>query len=537
MPKHDHSSKRNRLPLLASWLRSHKLDLAVAVLLLAVSATVSGINMADYPQRFEDEGTYVSQAWAVKEKGELAHYTYWYDHPPAGWIQIAGHQLFTNALERYGSAIAGGREFMLLLHSATLVLLFALARRLGIGSVAAGLGVLAYGLSPLAVEFSRYVMLDNVALPWLLAAFLLALSPSRHLVAAIGAALCMAIAILSKETFVILLPVLLYALWRNGDRRNRRYQMAAFGVVFVMISGLYILYAVLKKELLPGNGHVSLLGSLYWQLFGREGSGSILVQGSGSHGLLNYWLNIDRFLLLAGVISLPFAFIYRKLHAAAFSLLINLALMLRSGYMPFPYVIVLLPFSALVFAGVLHYAVIAPLMARVSLIRRLISGAVAVLLTVVAVSLVAPDWQAKLSVLTTVDQDESSRETIDWIAENVSRDNLLIVESALWTDLVQHGFDEPEPVWLYKTETDPEVAKEIGSWKNIDYVILNGPTVGSAGFNNAFPTVSQAIDNAELVREFGSDNQKLLIYKVNSPAARNKTKSGESEWSYAQAKK
>jgi 4-amino-4-deoxy-L-arabinose transferase-like glycosyltransferase len=521
MNNHDNLSKLNRLSLLTSWMRIHKLDLAIVVLLLAVSVTVSGVNMADYPQRFEDEGTYISQAWAFKEKGELAHYTYWYDHPPAGWIQIAGHQLFTNALERYGSAVAGGREFMLLLHLATIVLLFALARRLSIGSVAAGLGVLTYGLSPLAVEFSRYVMLDNVALPWLLAAFLLALSPSRHLVTAIGAALCMAIAILSKETFLILLPVLMYALWGNGDQRNRRYQMAAFGVVFVMISGLYILYAALKKELFPGDGHVSLLGTIYWQLFGREGSGSILATDSGSRGLLNYWLNLDPFLLLAGVISLPFTFIYRKLHVVALALLISLALMLRSGYLPFPYVIVLLPFSTLVFAGVLHNVVIVPLKARVSLIRRFISGAVAVLLTVVAIGLVAPDWQAKLYALNTVDQDESSRETVDWIAENVSRDNLLIVESALWTDLVQQGFDQPEPVWLYKTETDPEVAKEIGSWQNIDYVILNGSTVGDAGFSNAFPTVSQAIDNAELVGEFGQDNQKLLIYKVNSPAERN----------------
>jgi hypothetical protein len=283
-----------------------------------------------------------------------------------------------------------------------------------------------------------------------------------------------------------------------------------------MISGLYFLYAILKKELFPGDGHVSLLGTLYWQLFGREGSGSILVTDSGSRGMLNYWLNIDRFLLLAGVIALPFAFIYRKLRVVAFALLISLALMLRNGYLPYPYVVVLLPFCALVFAGVLQNAVIAPLTARVSLIRRLISGAVAVLLIVVAVSLVAPDWQAKLSVLTTVDQDISSRETVDWIAENVSRDNLLIVESALWTDLVQHGFDQPKPVWLYKTETDPEVAKKIGSWQGIDYVILNGPTVSATGFNNAFPTVSQAIVNAKLVREFGRDNQKILVYKVTS---------------------
>jgi 4-amino-4-deoxy-L-arabinose transferase-like glycosyltransferase len=157
------------------WIRRHKLDSAIITVLLLIAGTVSAVNMTGYPQRFEDEGTYISQAWAIKEQGTLTHYTYWYDHPPVGWIQMAGHLALTGALDRYGSAISAGREFMLLLHLATIVLLFALARRLGIGSIAAGIGTLAYGLSPLVVEFSRYVLLDNVALPWLLAAFLLAL--------------------------------------------------------------------------------------------------------------------------------------------------------------------------------------------------------------------------------------------------------------------------------------------------------------------------------------------------------------------------
>ena len=498
------------------WLKRHKLDVVILGLLVVISGLVSATNMTGYPERFEDEGTYVSQAWALKERGTLTHYTYWYDHPPAGWVQIAGWFSATQGLDRYGSAITAGREFMLVLHLATIVLLFALARRLGIGSIAAGIGTLAYALSPLVVEFSRYVLLDNVALPWLLGAFVLALSPRRHLLAAIGAAVCMATAILSKETFLALLPVLLYALWRNGDIRNRRYVLTAFGVIFIMLSGVYVLYAILKNELLPGDGHVSLLGTLFWQLADRQGSGSILDAGSGTRGLLNYWLNIDHWLLLAGSIAAPIALFFRKLRVAAFALLIGLGLLLRTGYLPFPYVVVLLPFAAITLAGVLHYALIAPLTKRgLAVAWRLAAGTALVALFVGVVVFVAPNWQTKLHTLVTVDQDASSRQAIAWIDRHVGRSNRLVVESALWTDLQAKGFNRPDPVWLYKTETDPEVTSIVAGGKNIDYVVLNGPTVGAKSFANSFPNVNRALQRADLVASFGQDNQKVLVYKIH----------------------
>jgi hypothetical protein len=140
----------------------------------------------------------------------------------------------------------------------------------------------------------------------------------------------------------------------------------------------------------------------------------------------------------------------------------------------------------------------------------------AVVLVAIAAVFVAPGWHSKLTALTTIDQDASSRQAVDWIGASVSRDSRLVVESALWSDLEQRGFSNPEPVWLYKTETDPEVTQGLGGPQGIDYVILNGPTVGAPNFKATFPTVSQAIGNGELVAEFGSDNQKILVYKINN---------------------
>lgn len=521
MTTHEKTEKKrtNVFRKVAGFLRSHKVDTMVVTSLLVISGMVSGLNMANYPQRFEDEGTYVSQAWAVKEEGELAHYTYWYDHPPLAWIQMAGYDLITGSNDRYGSAIGAGREFMLVLHLATIVLLYALARRLGLGYVLAGVTGALYALSPLAVEFSRYVLLDNIALPWLLAAFLLALSPRRNLAAVVGSALCMMVAVLSKETFLIFLPALLYALLQTSDRRNRRFMLTAFLVVFGLSTAFYALYAALKNELFPGEGHVSLLGTLFWQVSGREGSGSIFDPHSGTRGLVGYWLNIDFWLIAAGAIAAPFALIRKHARPLAVAMLISLGMLLREGYLPYPYIIALLPFAALMVGVVLHSFIAIPLRnarakrGKLPLVRRISALTAAVVLTVTSAIVLVPAWQPKLATMMTSDPDASSRQAVAWVDQNVSRDKRLVVESALWSDLERKGFNSPQPVWIYKTETDPEVQKEVSGWEGIDYLILNGPTL-QASTRDKFPTVFEAIDHAKVVAEFGSDEHKVVIMEV-----------------------
>src|SRR5437667_261399 len=83
-----------------------------------------------------------------------------------------------------------------------------LVPRLGRRRWAAAAAVLLFAASPLAVPYHRMVLLDNLAVPWLLAAFGLALSPQRRLWAAAGSGLCFAAAVLSKETVLVLLPIL-----------------------------------------------------------------------------------------------------------------------------------------------------------------------------------------------------------------------------------------------------------------------------------------------------------------------------------------
>lgn len=62
-----------------------RIGVVLSVLLVGLAQLV---NVTGWPVFGDDEGTYTAQAWAVLH-GDLAHYTYWYDHPPAGWIQLA----------------------------------------------------------------------------------------------------------------------------------------------------------------------------------------------------------------------------------------------------------------------------------------------------------------------------------------------------------------------------------------------------------------------------------------------------------------
>jgi 4-amino-4-deoxy-L-arabinose transferase-like glycosyltransferase len=139
----------------------------------------------------------------------LAHYTYWYDHPPLGRLLIAAWTTVTGAFSRASSAVAAGRGFTLVVQFASAALLYALARRLELRRPAAAACLLLFSLSPLALGFHRAVYLDNVATPFLLAAFVLALSPEHRLSAHAGAGLCFAAAVLAKETSLLLAPALL----------------------------------------------------------------------------------------------------------------------------------------------------------------------------------------------------------------------------------------------------------------------------------------------------------------------------------------
>jgi hypothetical protein len=485
------------------WLRAHWLSLLIGTAVIVAVGLVHAIGYDRFPGRgTDDEGTYVSQAWAVQYWHAMAHYTYWYDHPPFGWITMAAYNWATNAFERLPDSVTVGREFMISVKVVSAAMIYLLARRLGYHRLMAAGAVLLFGLSPLAVVYQRMVYLDNIAVMWALAALALAASPRRSLAAAAGSAACFSMAILTKETIVVLLPALFLLVWQQTSPATRRYTIALFLTVLGMLVFSYPLYAILKNELFEGPGHVSLIWTIKWQLFNREASGSLLDPSSETYSIARSWVEKDPLLLGAGAVLAPIALLIRRCRAVALALSIQIVMTFRNGYLPFPYVIGLLPFAALTVAGVADWLCKGPA-ARgwLPAMARMAGTVVVVGALAVSVHLVGPAWERGVHQATTEDDSQPYRDALAYVVSRVPRGSILLVDNNMWTDLVRHGFN-PNPVWFYKLDLDPTIrAKYQNGWRDFDFIVLSQYTATTLG---DLPMVREAIDHSEVVADFGN---------------------------------
>ncbi|HVD14076.1 MAG TPA: hypothetical protein VNK73_06480 [Actinomycetota bacterium] len=506
------------------WALDHWTSLTLLAALLVVVGVVHAVGMSGAPQRVDDEGTYVAQAWAVLHRHTLAHYTYWYDHPPLGWLLLAAWTGITGGFSRAANAVAAGREFMLVTQLVSAGLLYGLARRLELRRPAAAAGVLLFALSPLALSFHRGVYLDNAATPFVLAAFLLALSPSHRLAAHAAGGLAMAAAVLAKETSLLLLPALLWQYWQVSDWRTRRYSIALASSLFVLVVSAYALYALLRGELLPGPGHVSLFDAVRFQLAGRSPSGSPFDPGSAAHRTIQGWLGLDPWLLGAAVVLVPAGLAIRRLRGVTAAFAILAAMALRPGYLPVPLVIAMLPFASLLVAGVAdaawgtqahprHLAGPHGAASRRLAARPLLVGCVLLLAAV----LVAPGWLVRDRDLMTVDHDAPFRQAEAWIGAKMPGDARLLVDDAVWVDLVSKGRPAERVVWFYKLDTDRDVqARYPRGWQDFHYVMS---TPSLRGFPDSLPQVAQAMRHSRVVASFGRGPGRVEIRRVQTVPA------------------
>jgi 4-amino-4-deoxy-L-arabinose transferase-like glycosyltransferase len=501
-----------------AWARAHRSDLVVLAPLLVVVGVVNAVGMGAFPGHLnDDEGTYVAQAWAVVTQGSLAHYTYAYDHPPLGWITIAAWAALTDGYARVSSALMVGREAMLICTAVSTAFVYALARRTGLPRWAAGTAVVLFGLSPVALQFHRMVFLDNLSTMWVLAALVLASSRRQSLAAAVAAGTCFGAAVLTKETFVVLLPALVYALAQHSNRSTRRWRMPAAAAASFAVVAFYPLYAMVKSELVPGPGHVSLIGAALWQLTGRAGSGSVFDPTSGASQLVTGWLGVDAWLLLGGLVLAPVAVVHRQARPVVLSLVLLVAVLLRGGYLPYPYVIAFLPFDALVVATaatlVWRWSGRATALrggpAALRFALRWIAPLVPVALAMTLVVAVAPGWARSAGHAMTARDTEPVVQATAWIEANVDKDAVIIVDDYVWTDLAEAGFTKR--VWTYKADLDPAVQRELlpDGWRSVQYVALPARAKDTLA---ELPTVQATLEHSVVVADFG--HGELVVRRV-----------------------
>ncbi|MBB4712943.1 hypothetical protein BJ965_002825 [Streptomyces luteogriseus] len=513
-----------------SRLRSSRPDLILCGLLLAAILVVQGWNIADYPALSDDEGTYLAQAWSVQQGNGLAHYTYWYDHPPLGWIQIAVLTWIPALISPESMTVGTMRAAMLVISGISAVLIFVLGRRLALPRWAAALGMVFFGLSPLSIVLQREIFLDNLAVMWTLLAFTLAASPSRHLWHHFGAGIAAATAVLTKETMLVVLPALFLTMWRHSHRDTRKFALTGAVTACTLIGFAYPLFALLKGELLPGAGHVSLWDGVKYQMT-RPGSGFILDQGSGSWGVLQSWLYYDRILPLGGLagallllVTWRWSVTARALAGPALAVAILAALALRpNGYLPAMYVIQALPFLALVLAGGTASVAHGVLRRwRSEAEKRYVSAGrytLAAVLALAAGAYVVPHWYDGARTAVTTDANAPYKAASKWLATEVEdpERTRVLVDDALWLDLVHQGYRPGLGViWFYKADLDPAVTKTMPrGWKDLDYVVAS-PTVRRDAAD--LPNVKAAMEHSDPVATFGTGEDRIEIRQIKTSA-------------------
>jgi 4-amino-4-deoxy-L-arabinose transferase-like glycosyltransferase len=504
-----------------AWLRKHRVSLCILIPLLAIVGLAMAWNLQGYPGRVnDDEGTYTAEAWAIIHLHRLAPYTYWYDHPPVGWATIAVWAWLTNGFHRLPRAVMVSREVMWLATMATSGLLYGLARRLELRRSGAAIAVLLFGLSPLAIWYHRTVSLDNLSTMWAIAAFMIAASRRRSMGAAFWSAVCFAAATLSKETVAVVLPALIWQLWQHTDRRTRSWNLGIFGAAYLLIICFYPLFAILRGELVPGPGHVSLIGSAIYQLLSRQASGSLLDPHSGTFAMAYSWVSLDPWLALGGVTAILTGFLIRRLRPMALALLLQLLVMVKGGYVPFAFGVGMLPFAALLIAGTLDslwnspvhrslysLAIKRPKTPWLYYPGRVPAIAVALIFAVVAM----PHWINFLAQQSKSDDFANEQAATQWVIRHAQKNQIVVVDDYPWLDIRLKS--RATPLWLWKIDSDPQVMRELlpHGYKSITYMELEQRSSLTFSALPGRPTLQQAFDHSRIVARFGS----MEIFKIS----------------------
>jgi Dolichyl-phosphate-mannose-protein mannosyltransferase len=581
---------RLRAFLLRMW-RPRRAGILWLLPVVVAGAVVHAWGMTNFPRWVDDPGTYLSQAWSVQYEHNLSPYSYFYDHAPGGWIQIALWSMLTRGFDRYDSAMAFGNECMLISKVASIVLLYWLGRRLRFSRPAAAAAGLIFALNPLALAYTRWTFLDNLVTPWILLAFALALSRRRTLFGAVGAGLAFAIAALTKETTLVLAPALLWALVQNSDRRNRAHVVVMSCGLSLLVMATYPVYALTKGEFFEGPGHNSLLGTARWQLLDRQASGSILDPASSVSRTVSQWLTYDPTLVAGGLLAVPLLLLVARLRPVAICLLLQAVVVARGGYVPAMQVVNILPWCCLAVPGAVEVLRGNPLLRTVFGRRRrrhrpapdtapavMVSGedlarlgpwspslfepggqhmppmpqvprprpssepmaaaptpaparrrlrvrdarrswapasvvrTVAVLAAVAALTVdVAPRWGTELVFMTTVSAPPELAQATGWVADNVPRDQVVVVHDAIWTDLVQrYGFPKDDVIMAYKLDADPAVHARL---THLDYLVV--PDWYYTIKDGKYPTLIEAQHHAVPAAHFGAGPDAVTVWRVS----------------------
>jgi len=527
-----HQKETTRKGRINSVFSPRLLNGCAMVAAMVIAALFTGLNMFHFPQYESDEGTYMSSAWAMFERGDLSYYTYTYDHPVLGWFQLGLWTELLGGFFSFGmSSVDTGRVLMLLVAILSTLLIFLIVRKATGRTVAALLAAVIFAASPLAVELHRQVWLDNLATFWILVSLYALIAADGRLSRIFVSAIAFGIAFWTKEIFAIFLPGMLYLAYVQAHVAHRRFAFGLWGATAFSAMSLFLLQAFLKDELLPpgvlwssDEPHVSLVDTYLYQVARGNGEGLLSPEGP-FRTFLGQWVGVDYLLMVGGLAAVG----------------VGLLLWRKDRYL---FGVSILTLSCLLFLGrggvVLHYYVI-PLLVLFTLavgllVGRLANAAIgrgvpqrvaALVFLVFTVMLIQGDVHANSSNFTN-DRTTAQRETVRWIADNLPSDSVIIMDAYPWVELHDPsyigGSTFKNAHYFQRALNDPAIRAGVlrDDWRTIDYLV-HSPTVEKdfswisgqiEGEGESLPLIGDARENSDALQTFRSGDWEMEIRRV-----------------------
>lgn len=489
------------------------LSLVLFIMVLAGAGMTHGINMFHFPYYEGDEGTYMSQAWAVVNDGQLAPYTYWYDHAPMGWYAIAGYiKLLGGDFFLFGSSLDTGRMFMLFIHLASAGLIFFIVRRLTASAWLGAASVVLFSISSLEIYFQRRILLDNIMIFWVLSAVAIQLAKKEHIWNFVLSGLFLGLAMLTKITAVLFFPALLGAVYFGKHRIIRSFRSVLFVASFGLTYSTYLLYAFIKGELFPSEGSVSFISSFQFQM--SRGGGDVPFwdgQSSSMLALQDWILKDPLYMTIAGVVlvlALILAPFKRMLIPFVFGSMLYILFLIRGGVVLNFYVLPLFSLVAILFGLVL--SIFSGIFrARANEMRGML-GIVAIVLLFVTFG------KYDNKAVFTSDETSQQRKVVQWIKDNLNENQVIIADNFALVDLWDSEYYNEKSFknadWFYKVENDPAIRddKYHGDWKNFDYLLVNHEMLRQIERREA-PILEQALTHSSPIAKWLPNDDQTFV--------------------------
>ncbi len=451
------------------------LKIGIVISVLLVSGFLHAYNMFNFPYFESDEGTYNSQAWSILKEHRLTPYTYWYDHPPFGWIAMSlWYRILSSDFFTFGSSIETGRVLMLLVHLLSAGLIFYIVYKLTNKQLLpAVLAVLVFSISPLGIYFQRRILLDNLLIVWVLLSLAVLLKDYKkfRLTDYLLSGLFFALGVLTKVTAVIFGPAILYLVVMRRSPIEKSFRIGLWLAVGSAVISVYLLSALLKGEFFPGEGHVSFLGSLKFQ--SSRWGGYFWLPNSDLQKTLMDWIGKDKGLVVISAVIFVWgtimSFFKRDLIFVILGASAYLLFLIRGGVVMNFYILPLIPFVAILSGMVIHYTAI--FLGKLMIFYQLI--------LVIVIGLLG--WyyynHGNRDVFLR-NETINQKKAVTWIKENLPADSAILIDVYAYVDLHDDGYINKKAFadadWYYKVSRDKEIGlkKYNNDWRNFDYILL-----------------------------------------------------------------